>query len=259
MSLETGVLLTGAEPVQHGKHDVWHGVVRVASGKTVRAFVKRCPPREIVVETIATILGRSIGLPLPIPILVKVIPGRIPSVHLEADEIFFGSQSQDIPDLVQWLNKDADEDALMRRLMSWPQAASSGCFDEWIANTDRNLQNLLYDGGKNFTLIDHGKSFPSGMHAHSPIEKNLLLEVSTKRPVPHVREKVARDASIFIQSCEKMSVGELLISLGDVVDGANQHTAEIGDFLQHRLPQLGEIIATKLGDGDHGSLFGETT
>jgi len=208
-----------------------------------------------VAEVIATVIGRSLGLPVPLPILVQVMPGRIATVRLSDPQIFFGSQSQREPDLTQFINSSADQSLLIQRLRSWPHAAIAGCFDEWIANEDRNLQNLLFDGGKNFTLIDHGLSFPSGMPALAPTQKNFLLDVSINNPAVSARRKMEENVADFIRDCEKMELNSLLLSVAASMDSMADHSQEIMGFLQQRLPQLGEIIAGKLGDNYHGSLF----
>lgn len=259
MPIETGVLLTGAEPVKNGKHQVWQGTVRVSSNKTVKAFIKQCPPRELTIEVIATVIGRSLGLPLPFPLLVQVMPGRLRTAKLNRPETFFGSQSQREPDLTQFIQKASDETMVIRRLKSWPHAAFAGCFDEWIANEDRNLQNLLYDGSRNFTLIDHGLSFPIGMAPSAPTTKNFLLDVSINRPDISAKDKVTQKAVGFMRRCESMSLDELLTSVANTVRDEEYHTSKIREFLHNRLPQLGEIIANKLGDGRHDSLFGSAS
>lgn len=255
MKIEKGLLLTGAEPVKHGVHEVWHATVKVSRNKSVRAFVKRCPPRELVIEVIASLIGRSLGLPLPIPILVLVHPGRIAQLDLDGPELFFGSQSQNEPDLSQILQDNGDERSLMQRLKSWPHAVFGGCFDEWIANEDRNLQNMLYDGGKNFVLIDHGKAIPEGLEPVKPTSKNLLLQLSNSRSLSGVRHKVNEKGAQFIKECNDLSLEDVLQSVANSIGWAEAYTSEVGDFLQRRLPELGEIIAGKLGDRGNGSLF----
>ena len=52
-------------------------------------------------------------------------------------------------------------------------------FDEWIANGDRNLGNLLWDGEKDFYLIDHGLSMDEVYFNHIG---NRLLNLILKHP-----------------------------------------------------------------------------
>ncbi len=148
-------------------------------------------PRALVAELLASILGRGLGLPIPEPALLDLVPD-------------FGSTEpdQEIQDL---LAASHGLNAGLRFLPSafpwdpWldppdPGLASSLVwFDAWLLNVDRTVRNpnLLWSLGQPWA-IDHGAALYfhhrwSGLDAairtpFAPVADHLLLPFATEIP-----------------------------------------------------------------------------
>ncbi|WP_392565831.1 hypothetical protein RHO15_09725 [Utexia brackfieldae] len=103
---------------------------------------------EILKEIICSVLGRTINLPIPEPILL-----------LDKDNKFcFGSIDVGYPNLFHCLNtEDPFYIEFHSVIKNWSDLESATFFDEFIINPDRHSGNLLYNG-KDITMIDHGFS-----------------------------------------------------------------------------------------------------
>lgn len=246
--IETGVLLPGAIKVNNfNVQDVWRGNVKMHSGKNAGAFVKHVPPRALVVEVVAALIGRNLQLPIPIPLLVKVEPEVLPDSKLDVATIFFGSQRINQPDLAQWLNENAE--GVKDRLKSWPLALDAGCFDEWLANEDRHSRNILFDGKKDFVLIDHSHAIPKDLRPNEPAKKNSMLEILSEKTNAKQLDSLRKKAKKNLSSNYNLSELEKLLTmlLNDIKEYESS-AIEIANFLIHRLPHLDVLISARLGE-----------
>jgi len=246
--LEVGDLLPGATTISNDNvNPVWRGNVVMGNGKRVVAFAKQVSNRELVVEVIAALLGRVLQLPIPRPLLIQVLPVSLPSAHLSQPAVFFGSERIDTPDLAQWLS-ESDASSTMAALRKWPQAVATGCFDEWLANHDRHHRNILYDGKRQFILIDHSHALPPGLSPESPAEDNVVMGLVThgarKQQLQALRKKAEKALGAYQAIPLAEFLGETLTARLDRFHSS----AEMIDFLQTRLNYLGQIINQRLGE-----------
>lgn len=76
---------------------------------------------------------------LPYAFVVSEAPGKTPTTLLRiTDEV----------------TREHIE-VILRLLKEWPKLNHTVAFDDWVANVDRNLQNILIDGPGKIVLIDH--------------------------------------------------------------------------------------------------------
>lgn len=166
LMIKTGHLLPGGEQIGIGATRPVKAIASTAAGE-IPVIAKSLSLRQVAVETICAVFGRIAGLPIPEPILLQDENGKW----------LYGSVYTEHPNFAQYAS--LSEIAVADELAKWPALSSAACFDEIIANPDRNDENLLYDGA-GFFLIDHDMCLPEGMPVNDSSEDyytNRLLEL----------------------------------------------------------------------------------
>ncbi len=106
---------------------------------------------------------------------------EVPFPDLTENVLFISlaSPHPSIRKLVSIPNNDNIDEALANEILfslkKWIHFSLAILFDESIANTDRQIGNILFGGGE-FALIDHERSLKIG--GDSPIKNNRLAELS---------------------------------------------------------------------------------
>lgn len=134
---------------------LWVGNALLPGGQKPRLWMRKLSPPELLAECYVTVAGRMWGLQIPRPLLV------LDPMHLltaPGDPPLFGSQDAAHPSLRQRIAAVGDA-AVRADLMRWPGLRQCGCFDEHIANPDRNLGNVLFDGDADWVPIDQAHAF----------------------------------------------------------------------------------------------------
>lgn len=225
-AVRLATLVQDLSPAGKGINHAVRAIVLTDQGE-VEAYVKKLSdPREIAIECLCAALGRALNLPVPEPLLVQV-----PSSDGSESSVAFGSVAVNAPDISTGIHGNIAE--LIQKLKDWEALAKAGCFDEWVANYDRNQQNLLFDGVDKFWLIDHGRCMPPDMSPAAPTpEGNALLAIATsdasEGSLLKVREKIAcsMDSFAAFRSDQILHISD---SLREKIGG------EICDSLAHWL------------------------
>ncbi len=192
MKLRIGALVPGSEtPVGDGASRPVRAVILV-DGTLHAAIVKRIPLENIVAECFCAILLRAWKLPVPEPVLVR-----------DGDAMLFASLESVYPSLKQRIGwrphlpddaRRAIEDYGIRLVCGLPDAALALAADEVIANADRNLGNILWDGAEH-AYIDHERTL--GL---VPFEHNLLALFAIYAGKAEAIEKAAVAAALTLSS-----------------------------------------------------------
>lgn len=160
MAAELAKVQPGAQPLKADNiNDVWLGTVYLADGSVVRAFLKDIYPKEMANELVGAAFARALGLPVPRSFLAVAKPDVLPATKAPAlgnCRVLFGSERKDVPPLGNFWVGDRIEQSYLDALAMWPKCGSVFAFDTWIANIDRNVNNLLFKGSGDVWLIDHG-------------------------------------------------------------------------------------------------------
>ncbi len=225
--LRLGVLLPGSVAVGDGINQARRGLVRTAQGD-VPAIVKAVPPREVAVELLCALLGQRLGLPVPAPLLVTM-PDHALAV---------GSTDMSYPSFRHVLQAENDPQ-ILQRLLDWPQLAPTASFDDWIANPDRHIGNLLFDGAGEFWLIDHGLALAAGL-TPSEVVNNVLLDLAR-----HGRDELG------LQRLKREIIGLTETYRREDAQAASAqiplpHVGELVDFLVARLAHLTGLMRQRL-------------
>ena len=137
---------------------------------------KRIPHHQLVREVLCNLLAQMVGLPVPTPCVLDIRESEL----WDGEESFvFATSYEGHSDLLQRARLSP---TVVSRLVRWPNFLEMIAFDEWIANEDRTLSNLLFAGGREFLLIDHGESLPNYMSKGTKFRNGLARHLIASEP-----------------------------------------------------------------------------
>ncbi|WP_455893701.1 hypothetical protein [Pseudomonas palmensis] len=119
---------------------------------SLRAFVKVCHNRaQLQAELVCSVIGRSLGVKIPEPFLVIIKPEAKPPIDENLPLLGFGTSAIAGHSFAR-LGNFADLHLALKDI------DLVAAFDQLIANGDRHLGQIIYDG-KDSWSIDHAQSF----------------------------------------------------------------------------------------------------
>ncbi|CUH63730.1 hypothetical protein TG4357_00854 [Thalassovita gelatinovora] len=147
------------------KNTLYRGQVELADGSVKSCLLKNIDRIEIVNELVANLIGQKLGLPIPAAILTFVPDtfndkNQFDKGHkISGGILVFASVDAQTPNLLQRLQTShpLGRQIIEQYLKAWSKKSCLYGFDTWVANVDRNLQNLLFGSKNEIWLIDHGK------------------------------------------------------------------------------------------------------
>lgn len=235
--IEEGILVPlTLRPIGHGATGAQRGQVKIG-GKAFKCVVKPESLAGIVSESFAALVAINLGLPALQPVIVRY-PGKI--------EPWFGAKDMQHPNLLAALNVGQNDVAGVRRaallLASWASVGGAIAFDELIANPDRNLGNLLWDGG-DFWLIDHARALGA-----MPYTKNKLASIVSildQATIDTTKVKAVSSALVYYHSCaDAQSIWQELHDAFQMLPPKwSQAEAACHYFIKDRLPSLAARVA----------------
>lgn len=236
-------LLPGYVKVEeNNKNPVYKGHIQPAFDDTpLLAYFKIIPPREVLVESVCSLLCGHLGLPTPTPYLLimseKVCPkdGKhtIPA---------FATVDMKTPSFKHYLWQNSSNNGFLKK---WPELIPAATFDEFIGNTDRNSGNLLFDG-KSFSLIDHGLAIKETQRPDKPnIENHLFNIVKIEDELSKARHKRAALTKLSAYGEIPFNILATKTLATDYIDDNNINN--VVDFLRERIDFMSDHIAYQLG------------
>lgn len=245
--LRTARLVETTERVKEARGcDVWRGTIDDGGHGEWPAYIKVGSRPQLFAEIACARIGRALGLPIPAPYVVAYEPGDLPGNTLDTDGLAYGSAAMQLVSFARWL-RVPDNDDPINALQHWPQLLASAIFDEWVANVDRNPNNILFNGLDTCYLIDHAEAFGGaswpvmGLDAQATHSDNYLLRAfrhnNTEFNEARVRRQANRDATQYHQ----IDTGQLA-SHGLLPDDLVQ---QLRDYLTERALNVPEMVATR--------------
>ncbi|MBK1655487.1 HipA family kinase [Allochromatium vinosum] len=189
-----------------------------SDGEIRRVYVKFYPESNhgLVNEITGHLLAAAIGLPVPQHAAVIFVPKiALPACPAWADtvpgESIPGWCTLDMaaPSLRFLLSQTHDEPLdtthpLVDELRKTDKLISLMAFDDWIANTDRHLGNLLRLGKHRYLLIDHGQMFGGLTWTAKTLRDTSLRYANSLRELlapqthtPDYRRRLARESCAY--------------------------------------------------------------
>jgi hypothetical protein len=171
--VDVGVMLPGAQLFNDlNVNPTWKAHVKTHNN-VITAYVKQLSPQKLYIECVCAVLGRYLGLPIPKPIIVKVTSENFPEIPEGNFHLAFGSEDACYPSFRRY----AKSNEAMEQLKKFAKTLDIGVFDEWISNWDRNVGNILYDGGNNFSFIDHENAISPLLTPEDSAKNNQIVDV----------------------------------------------------------------------------------
>lgn len=222
------------------------------------AYLKLLPIETIAKEALCWALARTLGLPVPLAFYVFVHPGDVEEFPKNAEKmpgnpenLAFGLEEAGIlQDRVE--NRRAVES----RIGIWKHALACGIFDEWIINSDRIPNNLLFAGESNFILIDHDDALPSYASFENHSTSDVLRKLSENK-TQFEQHVLRRDAEQFLEEIRNIDFQQILqMILHENVPEINQNLfSKHIEFLRRRARILPRIVSEGLRSQQVGFLL----
>ena len=119
---------------------------------SLRAFVKVCHNQaQLQAEMVCSIIGKTLGVKIPDPYVVLITPQAKPPIEIESPMLGFGTAAVAGHSFARLGNFGQLHTALKNIDLV-------AAFDQLIANGDRHLGQMIYDGNEHWA-IDHAQSF----------------------------------------------------------------------------------------------------
>jgi hypothetical protein len=130
-----------------------------SDGKITKSYLKRFSRNtwlSLVNEVTGYIIAKGCGLPTAkYAALIKPSPTAFKNDMHEWCFVVSGAPGEN-PASFYKLKQTAECTALMNLVAGWNKVSETIAFDDWTANQDRHLGNILVAGKNDIFLIDHG-------------------------------------------------------------------------------------------------------
>lgn len=238
---------------ESGVNPTYVGLVDTGE-QTVEAYIKILTPRQLANEIAASVLGHSLGMPLPKAFVVIGSPDDgygdpAPVWEGGPERLLFASEAASGGD---WRPVKRLSPYPIKPFLAWASLPVSVCFDEWLANVDRHTGNFLFDGAGKFLLIDHSHVFTGDAWVESALKSdgkwpNRLIEVW---PGPMltgaVKAKICAELPQHTTAFSKVDLSVLAHSPMPVLLTPSEIQA-VTAFLSTRCAHLAATLPDRLG------------
>lgn len=233
MELLTAELIHRGERTADGINSPIRAIVRIAD-RDVVVILKELQAPLLAAECFAALLLRGWGLNVPEPVLI----------HDREGKNYFGSLEVNYPSLKQSMGFDQLEERIRLQIYphmakiaaQWKQTPLCIATDEIIGNKDRNIGNILWDGGEPW-FIDHERSF--GLLEQEDLNKMVQLILLS-------------DTSKAIQTSAVAIIFTLLPSIIDEAEQATMalDTAKFNEYIKNRTPSWANLVINRFPQPD---------
>jgi len=202
--------------------------VRLDDGKSVQAIIKRLPPKETAVECFCSALLDGWGIPTPPIALIE-----------EENTYVFASLDTSYPSLKKrfGITQEMEKPESARRALAagdviktWEETPRVIAIDEAIANRDRNLGNILWDGDSR-SYIDHASSLNPSAHGINKLA-GLIFAMGKY-------EKIEKSA---VAACFTLAQETIENAVEDLPETWLEYKTEFETFVSNQLPQLANKV-----------------
>ena len=234
--------------------EIWLGSAYDESGEDIQVVLRICGAMPTAAELVCAVVGRALGLPVPEPFLVRTAPDSFPGSRFArpAPALRFASHNVGGETFQQLLS--ARSDYAQRLLERWKHFLPVTVFDEWMANPDRNLGNILYVAGSLY-LIDHAEAFGSSERqlfglADLTAQRfaNILGDILVKVSTPRQKATRLEDAKRWIHDrAGALPLADALEAAGLVHVLNDETRRELLDFVRSRLDLTHSLLCHRFG------------
>lgn len=260
-AITRGTLNEGAEKIPTGDNktdEIWLGSINIDGTDDIAVYLRMSGKRQMMAELICAVLGRAIGLPIPLPFIVTVDRKKLPRskrwASMEKGQkqcvMFASAAIEGKGNFTQLLQNNSDY--ARRLIQTWAQYPEAAIFDELLANVDRNYSNMLFRANI-IWLIDHAEAFggisaslfPLNEIAEDPFRNQLLDDFKADFTLPK-RASILAIAKEMLLQIQQFDLKRMLQSIGDEHISADGGIAEVLNFLETRLLHTVPLICRRL-------------
>ncbi len=210
--------------------------------------------QALVAELICGCMAHELGLPSPEVFVLSIPSGTLKTSKLAPpDKPWVCVATRDLggETFNQLLNDNAN--AAIDLLRQWPELGKVAAFDEWTANIDRNMGNIIYSA-TTLHIIDHAEAFGGGIRDMMPLHRMTGMALQNK--LSGVLGKLgAQSRNAILQDLHAwLGSTAITLDLGSVVKRAGtdewnspEQDMELIDFLRQRLPLTHSLLCKQLG------------
>jgi hypothetical protein len=228
MKLKTAILIVKGAKIGEGINEPCRAVVRI-DGIDMAVILKELSLPAVAAECFAALLLREWGLNVPEPVLVDI-----------NGVLAFGSTELIYPSLHQKFQYELIPDKLKHQVLAhmaniirqWKQTPLAIAVDEVIGNKDRNIGNILWDGGEPY-FIDHERCFDLVNLA----DMNKLAELSK---LGNVDVNSVLQAAVTAAQTLTLGVMEQAETAVEQLD-----TKDYSDYIKLRMPHLVRLVLNR--------------
>ncbi len=228
MKLRTATLIVKGAKIGEGITEPCRAVVRV-DGADIAVILKELSMPAVAAECFAALLLREWGLNVPEPVLVDM-----------SGVLAFGSVELIYPSLHQKVQYELIPDELKQQVLAhmatiigqWKQTPLAIAVDEVIGNKDRNIGNLLWDGGEPY-FIDHERCFD-------------LVNLPDMNKLVELLKKGNFDVTSILQAAVTAAQALTLGVMQEAeVASAHLDTSGYSDYIKSRMPNLVMLVLNR--------------
>ena len=242
--IQLGTAIPPVEQVSTRKGRTFLADIQTENERT-RAYLKLLNIGDIAREALCATLARLLGLPIAQAYYVSVDPSYVGGQLIGNDQNIAFGLKQD-PYYPTFPVRSGDLDRLVHE---WTQSDALGCavFDEWVFNSDRLPNNLIFDSTKVYWLIDHDETLPNGVSPDAPANSSLLRLLSSSKSEFELW-KLRDRAMKWVRQYESTPWKRVLELLRpNDLPGSEAHYLRYIEFLENRVPAMHDIITTSIG------------
>jgi hypothetical protein len=218
-------------------------------------YVRVAGLKPSTAELLCGVVGRALGLPVPEPFLVHIPRGTLPRSRLldpvAPECMAIASHNVGGTNFVKMLNRRSE--AALRLLLSWEHLVPVATFDEWMANPDRNLGNILFAAGS-LWLIDHAEALGGAQARHYSLAElterafgNRLAQILESFQQPQ-RVAALRQAGDWLSHpAGALDLPSALQCTGMSAWHSEAEHTQLLDFVRERLTLTHALLCNRLG------------
>ena len=207
------------------------------------AYLKLLRIEDVAREALCATLAQELRLPIFQAYYVYVDPSYVDSRVIGNDQnTAFGLRKD--PYCPMFAIRNANLESLLQQ---WPDAMNCAVFDEWIFNSDRLPNNLIFDSTRVYWLIDHDEALPNHASPTAPANSSLLRVLSGPKS-EHERWRMRNQAMQRVHQFEQIEWDRVLDLLRpNDLPGSESHYVRYINFLRDRIPAMHDIITASIG------------
>lgn len=219
----------------------------------VPVYVRLARPMPVVAELLCSVIGRALGLPVPEPFAIHLPPIVLANSKMlpETGALAFASHDIGGQTFNQLLKKDSP--AAHAMLAKWSHLVPVATFDEWLANPDRNLGNIMFASNA-LWIIDHAEAF-GGSKAEMFGLTAITKDTFTNQLGVHLAALLSEARIERLEACKtwvdmtasKLDVADA-IACADISRWQDQdQRVELLNFVNTRLTLTHSLLCNRLG------------